>query len=126
MRLVDGKLCWSATDLTTAATCEYAVLRQLDERLGRGSPRSKQDDPLLEQIARVGARHEQEVRGRLEADGAKVLELDNPPGWASYEELAAMHEQTLGVLATDAEIVYQAGFFDGEFLGFADFLVRSD
>ncbi len=125
MRVVDGQVCWSATDLTTAATCEYAVLRQLDERLGRGAPRAKDDDPLREQIARVGDQHEQEVRQRLESEGSVLVELERPPARASYDELAAMHAHTLGVLATDADIVYQAGFFDGEFTGFADFLVRS-
>src|SRR4051812_18193058 len=103
MRVVDGKVCWSATDLTTAATCEYAVLRQLDERLGRGDPRNKLEDPLLEQIARIGNQHEDEVRQRLEADGSMIIELERPPAGGSYGELAIMHAETLHAVTTDVD-----------------------
>lgn len=33
--LIGDDLCWSASDLTAAAECEYAVLRQLDYVLKR-------------------------------------------------------------------------------------------
>ena len=123
MRLVEGRLCWSPTDLTTAATCEYALLRQLDERLGRGESRPKDDDPLMEQIARVGDLHEAEVREGLESAARGFVALERPPAGASNAELTAMHEKTLATLRDGADVVFQAGFFDGELIGFADFLV---
>ncbi len=42
----------------------------------------------------------------------------------THEGLLAAHEQTLEVLRNGADVVYQATFYDGSFVGFADFLVR--
>ena len=128
MRLVEGRLCWSATDLTTAALCEWSLLRRLDEVLGRGAPRPDDPDPLLERIAHVGDLHEQEVRRRLEGQGHPVVELPRPGPGATHEQLAATHARTLAaVRGVDdggaGSVVHQAGFYDGEFVGFADFLV---
>ena len=125
MRLVDGRLCWSPTDLTTAAACEFAVLRRLDELLGRGAPRPKDDDPLLEQVARVGDLHESQVRDRLEATAQRFVALGRPDA-ASEAGLRAMHAATVDVLRSGADVVHQAGFFDGEVIGFADFLLATD
>ncbi|HET6560302.1 MAG TPA: TM0106 family RecB-like putative nuclease [Marmoricola sp.] len=125
MRIVDGTVCWSATDLTTAATCEHAVLRALDERLGRGDPRPEGTDPLLEQIARIGDLHEAEIRSRLEAGARRLVDLQRPAPGASEAELRAMHATTVRTLQGDADVVSQAGFFDGELIGFADFLLST-
>ncbi|MCZ4150378.1 hypothetical protein BZG21_38995, partial [Escherichia coli] len=38
--------------------------------------------------------------------------------------LRAAHEATMDVLRNGADVIFQATFFDGAFLGFADFLVR--
>ncbi|WP_148571975.1 TM0106 family RecB-like putative nuclease [Nocardioides caldifontis] len=125
MRLVDGRICWSPSDLTAAATCEFSVLRALDELLGRGCARPDDVDPLRVQVARVGDLHEREVREQLESGAARFVELPRPTGW-SADELAAMHQRTLTALRSGADVVYQAGFFDGELVGFADFLVSTD
>jgi predicted RecB family nuclease len=126
MRLVTGRLCWSATDLTVASRCEYSLLRRLDDLLGRGEPRPPDEDPLSAQVARVGDLHEQQVRRRLEAEGHRVVELPRPGAGASAAELEAMHGRTLAALTDVEVVVHQAGFFDGEFTGFADFLVPTE
>ena len=46
------------------------------------------------------------------------------PGY-SPDDLARAHAQTLEALRSDAEVVYQATFFDGGFVGHADFLERT-
>ena len=40
--------------------------------------------------------------------------------------LTAKREETLAALRGGADVVFQAGFFDGRFSGWADFLVRAD
>jgi predicted RecB family nuclease len=125
MRLVAGDLCWSATDLTVAAQCEHSLLRRLDELLRRGEPRPEAADPLRDQVARIGDLHEQQVRRRLEAEGHRVVELPRPGAGASYDELAAMHDRTVDALRHVDGVVHQAGFFDSEFSGFADFIVAT-
>jgi predicted RecB family nuclease len=61
MFLLEGRLIWTASDLTAAAECEYALLRTVDYRLGWAEKLNLPDDPLQEQIARLGDRHEQRL-----------------------------------------------------------------
>ena len=61
MVLDDGTLAFSASDLSAAATCEFAVLRTLDGLLGRGAPVRAAADVMLERVARLGGEHEQRV-----------------------------------------------------------------
>ena len=52
-----------------AAQCEWSLLRRLDEVLGRGEPRPAEADPLRDQVAEIGALHEDEVQ--VEVDDAE-------------------------------------------------------
>jgi uncharacterized protein len=129
--LDDGALAYSATDLADAATCELAVLRGLDAQLGRGEPVRRVVDATRERAGVLGARHEQRVlqqhlgrHGRFDpGTGRGVLVLGRPRE-ATRAALLAAHDATLRAVATGADVVYQAGFFDGRFTGWADFLVR--
>ena len=47
MLLLDDALVSSPSDLIGAATCEYALLRRLDEQLGRVPPTERVDDLML-------------------------------------------------------------------------------
>jgi uncharacterized protein len=129
--LDDGALAYSATDLADAAACEFAVLRALDAQLGRGEPLRRTVDATRERAGVLGARHEQRVlqqhlerHGRFDpGTGRGVLVLGRPRE-ATRAALLAAHDATLRAVATGADVVYQAGFFDGRFTGRADFLVR--
>jgi uncharacterized protein len=129
--LDDGSLAYSATDMADAATCEFAVLRELDARLGRGEPLRRTVDATRERAGVLGAQHEQRVlrqhlerHGRFDpATGRGVLVLDRPRRTTRAALLAA-HDATLQAAAAGADVVVQAGFFDGRFTGWADFLVR--
>ena len=68
--LDDGTLTYSASDLTSAAQCEHAVLRALDARLGRGPAAEPEADVMLARVAHLGDDHEQRVlRGLVERYG---------------------------------------------------------
>ncbi|MEE6281259.1 TM0106 family RecB-like putative nuclease [Georgenia sp. MJ170] len=130
--LDDGVIVYSASDLAAAAACEFALLRVLDGKLGRAEPVALAGDAMLERAARLGDQHEARVLAGLEAQhgpwdtasGRGVARIERPAGRADRALLEAKREETLEVLRTGADVVFQAGFFDGRFAGWADFVIR--
>ncbi|AQA24496.1 ATPase domain protein [Rhodococcus sp. MTM3W5.2] len=60
MFLLDDVLIFSASDLSQAAECEYALLRRLDAKLGRIEPAgADRTDPMLARTSELGDAHEQ-------------------------------------------------------------------
>ena len=55
MIVSNGDILWSASDLTRAAECEFALLRQLDVKLGRIPAAKTAVDPLMDRIAEIAA-----------------------------------------------------------------------
>jgi uncharacterized protein len=122
---------YSATDLTAAAHCEFALVRRLDAKLGRIPPVPDNDDAMLERAARLGDAHEERAleafRQRFGAfvvgAAAGVAEIARPER-TTPEALLAQQGATVEALRAGADVVFQGTFFDGRFLGFADFLVK--
>ncbi|MEP6469894.1 MAG: nuclease, partial [Chloroflexota bacterium] len=93
---------------------------------------NSETDPLMAHIARLGDQHERielesllEEFGTFDATlGVGVALIDRVR--ATPSALAGLHQETMSVLRGGADVVYQAGFFDGEFHGYADFLERAD
>ncbi len=121
----DRRLVISASDLRTAAACEFALVRELDVVLGRADPVARVDDPMAARVIALGNEHEQaELRRLSRAHQGRVVQFDRP-GY-SPADLARAHAETLEALRSDdKEVVYQATFFDGGFVGHADFLERT-
>lgn len=115
----------TASDVVTAARCEYQLLRILDEKLGRTPKADFPEDEMLRRAAALGDEHEKQVLAGLRREHARVIEIDPVPLPYTREGLIAAHEQTLSVLAGGADVVFQATFFDGVFHGRSDFLVRT-
>ncbi|MEO8107661.1 MAG: TM0106 family RecB-like putative nuclease, partial [Actinomycetes bacterium] len=130
MQLIDGNLIWSASDLTAASVCEYGVLRTLDVKLGRASKSASANDPLMTRIAELGDKHEQNILAELKtgagSDALLVVELPHLRGSHTVEALTILNANTMDAFASQPDVVFQAGFFDGEFFGYADFIERTD
>ncbi|WP_183093202.1 TM0106 family RecB-like putative nuclease [Nocardioides stalactiti] len=125
MFLIDGALHWSASDLTAAAQCEYAVLRTLDYKLGWADPVKIKEDALQTHIASLGDRHEERLLEQYKMGGqVSVLNHVEPPYTTAKLEFAAA--ATVNAFQGDVDVVHQAAFFDGEFFGYADFVERAD
>ncbi|MBC7725627.1 MAG: TM0106 family RecB-like putative nuclease [Burkholderiaceae bacterium] len=125
MFLLDTTVVTSASDLTTASKCEFAFLRTLDAKLGRIPRVAEAADAMLDRTARLGDAHEERVLDGYRAQhGAGVVEIDrpNPLDRASLALAAVATERAF---LDRADVVFQATFFDGTFLGFADFIVHT-
>ena len=115
----DGIIVYSASDLSAAAVCEWAVLRRLDARLGRVELVEEPPDDMLERTARLGDTHELRYLHKLRAH-APVVEIARP---ANSADPSAAIAETSRALESAAPVIFQAAFFDGRFLGYADFLL---
>ncbi|UKA55407.1 TM0106 family RecB-like putative nuclease [Arthrobacter sp. FW305-BF8] len=123
-------LVFSASDLVAASECEYRTLRILDEKLGRSPKADFPPDEMQARAGKLGDLHEHKVLASLidehgpwdPARGTGVYCVER--GTTDRADLANKARETAAALRTGADVVFQATFFDGEFLGYADFLVR--
>jgi uncharacterized protein len=123
-------LVFSASDLVAASQCEYRTLRILDEKLGRAPRAQFPEDEMQRRAGQLGDRHEEKVLAGLirqygswdAGRGAGVYSLDR--GENTRDDLLAKRAETELALRAGADVVFQATFFDGEFLGYADFIVN--
>jgi predicted RecB family nuclease len=122
--LESGSLVTSASDLTAASKCEFAFLRKLDAKLGRTERVDEVVDPILARTGRLGDEHEARVLDAYRAQfGSSVAEIERPDE-LTREALAEAVAATQRAFAAGADVVFQATFFDGRFVGFADFIVK--
>ncbi|HEY1843075.1 MAG TPA: TM0106 family RecB-like putative nuclease [Mycobacterium sp.] len=124
MFMAGDSIIYSASDLASAARCEYALLREFDAKLGRGE-RVTVEDELLARTASLGDEHEQRRLDQLREEcGGGVVVIGRPA--FTIAGITAAAAATRRAIEDDAPVIYQAAMFDGRFVGFADFLVRHD
>ncbi|ALE93416.1 nuclease [Arthrobacter alpinus] len=126
----DAPLIFSASDLVVASECQYKSLRILDTKLGRADKPDFPEDAMLQRASKLGDAFEHKILAELVTQhgtwdpvtgrGVKAVGR-GPLTWAGLE---AKREETLAALRAGADVVFQATFFDGSLLGFADFLVK--
>ncbi|HEY1654382.1 MAG TPA: TM0106 family RecB-like putative nuclease [Candidatus Tumulicola sp.] len=123
MQRIDGRFIYAASDLNNYLECKrLSELSGLVARHVIAPPPA--DDERAELIQRKGDEHEkrhlQELLARHGPDD--VVRFDrSAPGIAGFEEA---QQRTLEAMRAGARIIYQATFFDGQFIGHADFLRR--
>ncbi|GAA2444077.1 TM0106 family RecB-like putative nuclease [Agromyces soli] len=124
MYLLNGSVVTSASDLKKASDCEFAFLRELDQKLGRDALFAPLDDPMLRRAGELGDAHELRVLERYRAEfGDGVVEIERPDV-RDLEQVAAAVAATSAAFAAGAPVVFQATFAEPDFIGFADFIVR--
>jgi uncharacterized protein len=122
MRLVEGRLRLSPTDLANHLACAH--LTQLELRVQRGElERPHVDDPYGRIIMSKGNEHEAAYLARLEADGLRVLRLKTYDD-ENFDEDEARRATEEAIHSAEADVIYQAYLTDGTWRGFADFLER--
>jgi len=126
----DAPLVYSASDLVVASECQYRTLRILDTKLGRSDKPAFPEDAMLKRASELGDAFEHKILSELMAEhgtwdavtGCGVKVVDRGP--LTWDGLEAKREETLAALRAGADVVFQATFFDGSMVGFADFLVK--
>ena len=122
MRLSDGRIELSPSDLTAYLACPHLTTLSLEVALGeRARPYTR--EALAELIAQKGDLHEARYLEFLRDQGRQVVEIEWPQ---KPDGFGAAHDATIAAMRDGAEIVYQATFSRKGWRGRADFLVRVD
>jgi uncharacterized protein len=121
MQQLDGRYIYAASDLNNFLECTY--LTELDRLVARGEKAApERDDASVELIARKGDEHEQRYLRHLRDVHERITEFERPEhSRAGFE---AAQAETIAAMERGDALIYQATFFDGEFLGHPDFLRR--
>jgi predicted RecB family nuclease len=124
----DGSIVLSASDLTSASTCEWAFVRKLEHVLEIGPKPPSTKDAMLDLTKELGLAHEQRVLEELQQKYGDVAEIRAPEDTEGdyFDQLMVSHQQTLDALHARRRVIFQAAFFSEGFQGFADFLIWQD
>ncbi|HLS46425.1 MAG TPA: TM0106 family RecB-like putative nuclease [Ornithinicoccus sp.] len=120
MQQTDGVLRLSATDLTTHLACAHATTLDLEAARGLRAEPENGFDEQLQLVFAKGLEHEHAYLASLRARGLEVVEI---PGRGSLAEREAA---TVDAMYAGAQVIYQAAFGGGTWVGLADFLLRTD
>jgi len=125
LQLIDGRPVYAATDLVGFLACSHRLA--LERAALAGLVRKpKRRDPTIELVAKRGEVHEQRYLADLKVSGRTVVEIARLDDETTPrpERLRAQAAATERAMRDGADVIYQATFFDGTWLGFADFLLR--
>ena len=121
MQLLDDGFVYSATDLNNYLECGHLVA--LERRVASDGLERPEKRAAVDLIAQKGLDHEKAYLETLRARfPGGVVEID-----ASTRDRAAIDRAvaaTIAAMASGAPVIYQGTFFDGQFLGKSDFLLR--
>lgn len=122
MQRLDGRLVYAASDLNDYLECRR--LTELESLVARGKlKRPDLVDPQTELLRRKGEEHERSYLERMRAlHPDDVVAFQRPE--SGIESYRRAEQRTLDEMQRGARIIYQATFFDGQFIGHADFLRR--
>jgi uncharacterized protein len=125
MQLIDGRPVYAATDLVGFLACEHltALERAALEHL---VARPDRPDRELDVIRRRGEQHERRYLEQLRAAGKRIVAIERRDNEERGHQVRRQAAETVQAMRLGADVVYQATFFDGRWLGYADFLLRVD
>ncbi|MBB2987103.1 uncharacterized protein FHW14_002268 [Terracoccus luteus] len=118
MQRIDGRLVLSPTDLTKHVACPHVTTLDLEALQGGQRPSTGPDDALNLVFAK-GLEHEYAYLAQLRAQGLVVEDIADLDLSGEAAEAATVDAMRRGV-----DVVYQATFFDGHWVGLADFLLK--
>ena len=120
MRMHQGILLHSATDLTRFLECEHLTTLDLQALLHpESAPKQCEYDDEAELVQAHGMAHEVRYLEKLRQAGRQITELKDVLGG-----LAQSVAETTAAMVRGDEVIYQAAMMHGSFSGYADFLLR--
>ncbi|MEO8510699.1 MAG: TM0106 family RecB-like putative nuclease [Chloroflexota bacterium] len=123
MQLIDGVPVFSATDLVGYLACEHLTALER-AALADLVARPHRDDRELDIIRRRGIEHEERYLADLRDEGKRIVVIERHDGEERGDQVRRQADETLAAMASGADVIYQATFFDGRWLGYADFLLK--
>ncbi len=121
MRLVDGTLLLSPTDISSFLACRHRIGLEL-AATHKALDKPRFDDPYAAILARHGAEHEQHYVASLKAQGLTTANAKPTDRTATPESLRL----TLEAMRAGVDVIVQARLEDGGVVGYADILRRVD
>lgn len=119
MRIIDSRLVFSPTDLSTYFHSPYVSwLRRYNLGAAKDVRIEAAEDPTDALLAKMGDDFEQKTLRTMREQG-RVIEI--PKEGISFEESLRL---TAEALRSGADVVYQAALRKDDFQGYADFLVK--
>lgn len=113
MKHMDGRMQLSPTDLSGFLECAH--LTGLQRRVALGElERPRRDSRRIEALQQRGIDHEKGYLAHLRTRHDDVVDLGDRPSL----------EDTVAAMQRGADVIYQARLAEGEWAGYADFLVR--
>jgi uncharacterized protein len=110
----------SPTDLTKHVACAHITTLDL-EALDAGHARATGVDDSLNLVFTKGLAHEHDYLDRLRSEGRHVEDIA-----ALGLKGGAAEAATVDAMRRGVDVIYQATFYDGHWVGLADFLLRVD
>jgi uncharacterized protein len=120
VQLLGDAPAFSATDLNNYLACAHLTTLDLAALRG-GTPRPTLKPPQAELLARLGQQHEERYLAYLR--GELGLQVETIDGSLGYLAAAAATEDAM---RRGVPVIYQGTFFDGTWLGHADFLRKKN
>src|SRR5262245_5838883 len=121
MRLTEGSLRISASDLSDFLACRHLTRRSVEVANGRLA-KPAHSDLGFQALVERGRRHEGDVLARFRAGGwDDIVELEPFANGFEAAEVA-----TRAAIERRADLIYQGVLTHGDELGLPDFLVRAD
>jgi len=118
MRLLDGQLVLSPSDLTKFTRCAHVTTLDLGRLRGTLKPLAGPQRSLhTDFVARKGTEHEENYIERLVRAGNRLITIEG-------EDLRNAASVTIDTMRSGADYIYQAVFFDGKWAGYADLLEK--
>ena len=120
MRKIQDKWVISPRDVIAELECSHRLHLEWSviNNLLPPAPKKKSDE--LELLAEQGKIHESNIAEQQKLSGS-FIDIGEPS--FTFEALTAIHNRTMKAMADGIETIYQAAFFTGSFMGFADFLI---
>src|SRR2546430_9874579 len=127
--LEDGRTVYSASDLVGFLECENLTALERAS-LDGAVERPTRDDPELAILQERGLEHERRFLAYLRELGHEIFEGRFAPesneGVSRLGQIERDAARTVELMHQGADVIYQATFFDGTWLGYVDFLRRVD
>ena len=126
MRSSDGRLVFSATDLSLHLACAHLTTLRRAEALGETTPPLRYDDPRADALKQRGIEHEQRILERLAAESRTVATITAPGAPFAKQDRATAAARTVDAMRRGVDVVYQGRLEsgDGRWSGYPDFLIR--